>query len=164
MALSALTLSGCSPALNWRELRPDGADLTLMFPCKPSREERRQPGPTGTPVTVRSASCEAQGWQFSLTWTDLGDARASTAAQQRMHEGLASRMQPAASAPLAWPGFQPDAQAYQQQFSARPGEPQQQVQQAVFARGSRVYQLLMQGERPGPEAWEVFLGSVRLSP
>lgn len=163
IALAAVgALAACSPALNWREVAPDHAGLSLMFPCKPEREERRQPGPADSTLVLRTASCEAQGWQFSLTWTDLGDRAAVDEAQRRMHEGLAARLSPQASAPLALPGLVPGPQAYQQIFASPAGERAQQVRQAVFAKGSRVYQLLMQGERPGAEAWDVFLGSVRL--
>lgn len=153
---------GCSPALNWRKVLPEGAQLELMFPCKPAREERAQPGPAGQPLAVRSLSCKAQGQQFSLTWVDVGDAGAVSAAMRRMHEGLARQMAPQASAPLAVRGIAVDPEAFQQSFDARPGQPPQQVRQAVFSREGRLYQLLMQGERLSPEAWEVFLGSVEL--
>lgn len=160
--LLSLLVAGCSPALNWRKVTPDGAQLELMFPCKPEREERMQPGPGGQSVAVRSLSCKARGGQYSLTWTDLGDAGAASAAMRRMHEGIARQMAPRASAPVGVRGVTPDPEAFQQSFEARPGQPAQQVRQAVFSRGGRLYQLLMQGERVDGEAWDVFLGSVQL--
>jgi hypothetical protein len=163
----ALLIAGCSPALNWRKVNPEGAQLALMFPCKPEREERAQPGPGGRAVTVRSMSCRARGGQFSLTWADLGEPAAASAAMRRMHEGIAREMSPGASAPLGVRGAASDPESFQQAFEARPGQPAQQAQQArqaVFARGGRLYQLLMQGERLDAEAWDVFLGSVQLPP
>ena len=162
--VGALLTAGCSPALNWRKVSPDGAQLELMFPCKPEREERTQPGPGGRTVTVRTMSCKVSGGQFSLTWADLGEAAAVSAAMRRMHEGIARQMSPGASAPLAVRGAVSDPESFQQAFEARPGQPAQQARQAVFARGGRLYQLLMQGERLDAEAWEVFLGSVQLPP
>ncbi|RZI55883.1 MAG: hypothetical protein EOP37_26440 [Rubrivivax sp.] len=156
--------AGCSPALNWRKVSPEGAQLQLMFPCKPDREERTQPGPTGQAVAVRSLSCKARGIQFSLTWTDLGDAGATSAAMRRMHEGIARQMIPQASAPLGVRGIASDPEAFQQAFEARAGQSPQQVRQAVFSRGARLYQMLLQGERVDLEAWDVFLGSVELPP
>ncbi len=162
--LLALTAGGCSPSLNWRKVSPEGAQLELMFPCKPEAEQRSQPGPAGQPIAVRSLSCKAAGGQYSLTWTDLSDAGATSAAMRRMHEGIAHQMAAGASAPLALRGMTADPQAFQQVFDARPGQPRQQVRQAVFSRGGHLYQLLLQSERPDAEAWEVFLGSVRLPP
>jgi len=160
--LPLMLVAGCSPALNWRKVDPEGAQVSLMFPCKPEREERTQPGPAGQPVVVRSMSCKARGGQFSFTWTDLGDARATSAAMRRMHEGIARQMAPRASAPLGVRGITADPQAFQQAFEARPGQPAQQARQAVFSREGRLYQLLLQGERLDAEAWDVFLGSVQL--
>jgi len=160
--LPLMLVAGCSPALNWRKVDPEGAQVSLMFPCKPEREERTQPGPAGQPVVVRSMSCKARGGQFSFTWTDLGDARATSAAMRRMHEGIARQMAPRASAPLGVRGIAADPQAFQQAFEARPDQPAQQARQAVFSREGRLYQLLLQGERLDAEAWDVFLGSVQL--
>ncbi len=162
--VGAWLTASCSPALNWRKVNPDGAQLQLMFPCKPEREERTQPGPGGKTVTVHSMSCKARGGQFSLTWADLGEAGAVSAAMRRMHESVARQMSPGASAPLAVRGVASDSESFQQTFEARAGQPPQQARQAVFARGGRLYQLLMQGERLDAEAWEVFLGSVQLPP
>ncbi len=160
--LPLVLAAGCSPALNWRKVDPEGAQVSLMFPCKPEREERTQPGPAGQPVVVRSMSCKVRGGQFSFTWTDLGDARATSAAMRRMHDGIARQMAPGASAPLGVRGIAVDPEAFQQAFEARPGQPAQQVRQAVFSREGRLYQLLLQGERLDAEAWDVFLGSVQL--
>jgi hypothetical protein len=33
--------AGCTPALNWRELRPEGSQAQLMLPCKPASHARR---------------------------------------------------------------------------------------------------------------------------
>ncbi len=166
LAAAALASLGtaCTPALDWRQITPEGADLQLMFPCKPERESRTQPGPAGTPMTVRTASCKAGQGQYSLTWVDLGDAAQVPAALQRMRDRMAQLLTPGPTAELTLRGMTPTPAAGQQRFAARSGEPPQVVRQAVFARGTRVYQLLMQSSRPDDEAWDVFVSSVVLAP
>lgn len=74
IAVSLMT--ACSPALNWREMSPDGADgLRLRFPCKPTRVDRSLPLPGLTdPVRMAMWSCEAAG----ATWV-LGAVRLPSA-------------------------------------------------------------------------------------
>ncbi len=162
--LLAAWMAGCSPALDWREVTPEGAGLKLMFPCKPERESRAQPGPSGRPMEVQTASCKAKGGQYSLTWVDLGDATQVPAAVQRMRDRMAQLLTPGEAAPLNLRGMTPVPATGQQRFTARPGEPVQQVRQAVFARGTHVYQLLQQASKPDEEAWDVFVSSVVLGP
>lgn len=163
MALMALC-SACTPALDWRQITPEGAGLQLMFPCKPERESRSQPGPAGAPMRVQTASCKAAQGQYSLTWVDLGDATQVPAALQRMRDRMGQLLTPGPTADLQVRGMTPSPAAGQQRFAARPGEPAQVVRQAVFARGTRVYQLLMQSTRADDEAWDVFVSSVVLAP
>ena len=59
-ALALAALGGCSPTLNWRETRFDGADLTAMLPCKPDRAERTVPL-AGRDAPLRMQGCEAGG-------------------------------------------------------------------------------------------------------
>lgn len=160
----AAWMAGCSPALDWREVTLDGAGLKLMFPCKPERESRPQPGPSGQAMTVQTASCKAKGGQYSLTWVDLGDATQVPAALQRMRDRMGQWLVPGEAAPLTLRGMTPVSAAGQQRFTARPGEPAQQVRQAVFASGTHVYQLLQQAGKPDDEAWDVFVSSVVLAP
>lgn len=156
--------TACTPALDWRQITPEGAGLQLMFPCKPERESRPQPGPAGVAMMVQTASCKAAQGQYSLTWVDLGDATQVTAALQRMRDRMGQVLTPGPTAELRVRGMTPSPAAGQQRFAARPGEPAQVVRQAVFARGTHVYQLLMQSTRADDEAWEVFVSSVVLAP
>ena len=36
----ALAVAGCSPALDWREVRPEGSQARALFPCKPASHAR----------------------------------------------------------------------------------------------------------------------------
>lgn len=76
-AMTALFFaSACSPALNWREVRPPAADgLVGSFPCKPDHQDRalRLPGLAGE-VTVRLWSCQADEATWVLTYLSVEDA------------------------------------------------------------------------------------------
>ena len=49
LAAATLTLAACSPALDWRQVRPDDTGVEAMFPCKPLSHARTVPmKPIGT--------------------------------------------------------------------------------------------------------------------
>ena len=76
LALCAVGLSACAPALNWREVRPaDAEGLLATFPCKPQQAQRQIPLP-GLPdlVTVHLLSCEAEGSRWALSHLSVADA------------------------------------------------------------------------------------------
>lgn len=74
-ALTVVSLAGCSPTYNWREVRPEGAPLRAMLPCKPDRAERALPllGPQAAAVPVWMLSCTAGGHRFALAAARLPD-------------------------------------------------------------------------------------------
>ena len=93
--LAVLGASACSPTFNWRELRPEGAPLEALMPCKP--ESATRPVPLlGTPVPLHMHSCETGGLTFAVAWTELAEAgRAQEALRQWQAASLeAIRVQP----------------------------------------------------------------------
>lgn len=53
----AAALAGCSPALDWREVRLQAAPLKIVMPCKPERESRfMPPGALDLPRSVQVAA------------------------------------------------------------------------------------------------------------
>ena len=153
-----LALAACSPGLDWREVRPDGADVLVMFPCKPTFTVH--PATRAEPVAMGLAQCEASGQSFALSWAEVGDPAQLSAALRQMRESLASKMSArrSESRPLHVPGMTPNSEARQQTLIGS----QQQAQVAVFTRGQRVYQALMLGARPNAGAWDAFINSLRL--
>ena len=145
--------AACSPSLNWRESRPEGAGLLLMFPCKPELHSRPQ-------ERMGLAECKAAGSSFSLSWAELPDVAQLTPTLQQMRESLAAQLKAQGQAPKALqrPGMTPNPAALTQSLSA----PGQHAELAVFTRGLKVYQLLMLGPRPDAAAWETFLSSLKL--
>ena len=62
---AALVAVACSPTFDWREARPDGSGVALMFPCRPVMEERRtRIGAAAAPIQLHS--CAAGGAVFAL--------------------------------------------------------------------------------------------------
>ena len=133
LALSVLA-SGCSPSLNWREVRPEAAEgLAALFPCKPDRHEREiaWPGMT-TPATMRMLSCQTDEGTWALSYLTLSDvtlvppALDELTAMMRRNLGAAAQM--AGAAPVAVekdlgaidvPRMTPMPQAHGWQFQAQ---------------------------------------------
>ena len=149
--------AGCSPSLDWREVRPEGAGALALFPCKP--EVINRPAGAGSPSRMGLAQCRAAGQSFALSWAQVPDALQVTSALQQMRESVASKLAASAAPaqPLQVPGMTPNPQALSQRLSGR-----QQAQVAVFSRGPLVYQAMMLGEKRNDAAWETFVTSVKL--
>lgn len=169
----AFMLVACSPKLDWRELQPGDAGLSLMFPCKPAVQSRAEPdapaSAAGTaPRALGLAVCQADELSFSLAWAEVGDPAQLDAALREMRTSLLARLQ-AKGGPtqvLALQGMTPSDEAVQQSFETVAAGQLREGRVAVFARGLRIYQLVLLGARPGAAAqpWDGFIGGVRLAP
>lgn len=152
-----LCLPACAPRLDWREVRPAGAGLLALFPCKPEVENRSRPAAMGLAV------CRAAEQSFSVSWTEVAEPAQVGPALQQMRESLAAKLgaRPAPAQALQVPGMTPNPLAQQQ---ALEGAGEQRARVAVFARGLRVYQATLLGARPEAAAWETFVTGLRLEP
>ena len=71
--LSALfLLAGCSAALDWRQIQPDGWSLVGALPCKPATQQR-QVALAGQTVVMTMVACTADAHTFALASAELGD-------------------------------------------------------------------------------------------
>jgi len=168
-ALLALAgaLLACAPGLNWREVRPEHAGLSLLFPCKPEVESRPlRAASAGLPaLEMGLAVCMAEGARFSLAWADVDEPAKVASALAQMRESLAAKLHAHAEAatPLSLAGMTPSPEALTQALRGGQVEGRNvQAEVAVFARGLRVYQLVRLGPQAGGPAWESFLSSVKL--
>lgn len=162
---SAMLLAACSPSLNWRQMRPEGAPLLTLFPCKPS-------GPTrsvtlaGAPAAVTVLSCDAQGMTFGLTFADVGDpARVGPALQAlaTVVAGNVGATAPSAPASAAVPGATPNPGAGRLRLEGRrPDGGAIQVQLVLFAHGTQVFQATVLGSRLDQEAVDTFLDALQV--
>lgn len=171
LVIALAALAGCTPRLDWREVRPEGAGVLAMFPCKPALLSRpaAAPGEIGPLAAMGLASCEANGMSFSLAWTEVSDPTLLNQALLEMRESLQTRLQAEAGPlqSLSIAAATPNPQAGQQSLLVRREGRLQPGRLAVFARGLRVYQLLLLGARSeaqAEQAWDNFAGALRLEP
>lgn len=159
----AVTVAACTPALDWREVRPEGSGALALFPCKPKSLTRTaQLAGVAVPMTV--LSCEADGITFALGHADLGDPARVTAALADLKAALAGNL---GAGDVRWVPFElsgmtPNAQAARVKIEGRvPDGSSRQEEAAVFARGTRVYQAVVLGARINDGAATVFFENLR---
>jgi hypothetical protein len=183
-AATTALLVACTPALDWRDVRPAGSGLVIQFPCKPAALERKL-ALAGTPVTLSLSACKAERHTWGLAHADVADpakvgpALAELLASARGNVGgaaapvatlaptPASGVPTAAASALAVPGATPNPQSARVQWSGTlPDGTAVQMHVAVFARGTRVFQATALGAAGDTEllsAAEAFFASMRLA-
>lgn len=164
-ASALLALAACSPAFNWREVRPENTRLSLLLPCKPDQAQKIVPL-GGTPTTLFMLGCEAAGATFAVAVADLGDAAktAPTLAQWQRVTLANMGAQPGASrvTPLRLSGAaaQPAPLLVTAQGQRADGT-LVSGQAAYFAHGSQVFQAVIYAAQIAPEATETFFSSLK---
>jgi hypothetical protein len=164
--VASLLLVACAPALDWRDVRPDGSSLTLLMPCKPTAQERRLPL-AGVTVRLSLHACSADGQTWGIAHADVEDPARVEAALTELRTAAAANIAagPAERLPLQVPGATPQPAGERVRFDGQlPDGRAVQAQLAVFAQGTRVFQATALGERLSGEAAETFFGSIRLTP
>lgn len=167
LAVLVLTseLAGCSPRLDWREVRMLDAGLTALLPCRPARQARRLVL-AGSEVEMSMLACTGDSVVYAVASADvMQPARVSTAMAE-LHAAAARNLGAAPQAPVAFPvqGSTPNAQAGMASLAGMLGDGRRVEEKvAVFARGTRVYQATMLGPSVEVEASEAFFGGLRLA-
>ncbi|HSM22203.1 MAG TPA: hypothetical protein VK876_08350 [Rubrivivax sp.] len=163
---AALLLAACAPALDWRDVRPEGSNMTLLMPCKPTAQQRRLPL-AGAAVILSLHACSADGQTWGVAHADVEDPARVAAALAELRVSAAANVDAGAAEPLQLqvPGAtpQPASERVRLEGHLPDGRPVQ-VQVAVFAQGTRVFQVTALGERLPGEAAETFFGSIRFAP
>jgi hypothetical protein len=155
---------GCTPALNWREWRAPGSTLVALWPCKPQQAERSV-ALAGRPVRLTLTQCDAGGTTWALTRADVGDpAQVGPAlvALRAAALGNVGADRRADVAGLQVPGATPyrEAGAFKSE-GRRPDGAAVQLQVALFAHGTTVWQATVLAPRLDAEAAAVFFGALR---
>jgi hypothetical protein len=161
----AALLSGCSPALDWRQLRPDGWGLGVSLPCRPA-DVARQVALAGPPVELRLLACSADGHTFAIASADMADpARVDPALQALGAAALANvRGRVDAEQPAAVPGMTPWPGARRWQVTGRmPDGTAVREQVLVFAHGLRVFQATVVGPRADEALAKPFFDSIEVA-
>lgn len=161
----ACAATACTPALDWREVRPEGAGLVTLFPCKPASYARRVPL-AGVTVEMSLSACSAGAVTYAVGYADIGQPQLVARALDELVAAAARNIGATgaqASTPLLVEGMTPNPQAGRQSFAGQLSDGLRvQEQVAVFVRGTRVYQATVVGARLEVEAVETFFGALRL--
>jgi len=166
LSLLAASLVACTPALDWREVRPEGTGLSALFPCRPDRHER-DVRLADMPARMQLHACDAAGATFSLAVVDaampsrvepvLAALKASAAANIG---GAAPRIEP-----FAPPGATPNPGSALLHVAGRlPDGRAVTMHAAFFVHGLRVFQATAVGAALADETLQSFFGATRLAP
>lgn len=162
--LLALAIWGCAPTYDWREVRPDGAALIALFPCRPQHLSRNAEL-AGTRLPMQVHVCDTPRETLAVAFLEVAHPGQVAAALDSLR--AASQANFSATqvqvAPLHVPGMTPNPNAVlvsMHGISAR-GLPVR-VTAAFFARGLRVYQATAFGGEVDPEVRETFVAGLRL--
>ncbi len=165
LAAAALsTVSACTPALDWREVRLDGGLLTALFPCKPL-DQTRDASLLERRLAMHLQSCQAADANFAVSYADVGDPADVAPALARMQAALAANLgaAPTARLPYRVAGMTPGEQSVRLRLRGRlPDGTGAEGQAVFFARGTRIYQAVVLGRRADAEAADTFFDSLRL--
>ena len=172
--LACALLAGCTPTLDWRDTRPEGSGLQLQFPCRAGGQSRDLPL-AGVRVNLALHACAAGGLTWGLSHADVGDvarvgpALLELAAAARANLGADAGMPVPLPVPLSMSlsvrGATPNPASGLWQVQGRlPDGTPVQMQVAVFARGTRVFQATVLGENLSSEAADIFFASMQLAP
>lgn len=162
--LASCTVLACTPALNWREVRPTDAGVGVQLPCKPSvfaRDLVLQ----GVTVRWHLQSCSADGSTWALAHGELSDPALVAPALHALHVAAQRNLGAEAAVSVSWspPGATPNVQAKRVRMRGNLPDGRPMVQElVVFARGTSVYQASVLGPEVAPEATEVFFASLHV--
>ena len=176
--VAACTLWGCAPTLDWREVRPPASQLLLLFPCKPSAQQR-QVQLAGQPVQLTLHACSAGGQTWGLAVADVADparvapALAALSAAAAVNIGVAPPAAAPSTAPAAAPAAAPFAvrgatpnsgsQRFLLQGKLPDGKPVT-LHTAVFTHGTQVFQASVFGEPSVADTADTFFDALRVQP
>jgi hypothetical protein len=163
-AAAAALLAGCSPALDWREVRPEDTGAQLLLPCKPA-SHARELALAGQKVRMVLHACRASDTTWAVAWADLPDPALIGPALAELKASAAANVGASLLQPLAGrtPGETPNPQSGRFAVSGRlpDGQPVQ-GRLVLAARGPAVMQATALGPRPDEAALDTFFDSVRL--
>jgi hypothetical protein len=165
MAAASLLIA-CAPALDWRDVRPEGSGATVLFPCKPDSHARKV-ALGAHEVRLALYACTAAGATWALAYADMADPVRVSPALRELQASAARNLDATEASPLALKveGATPNpySQRVQIQGVFRDGRGVTE-QLAVFANGTRVFQATVVSEKLDAEAAEIFFSALRVAP
>lgn len=161
MAL-ALLVTGCSPALNWREVRDSDAGYTVLLPAKPASFERSV-DLDGLRVMMHMTAAEANDTSFAVATAVIDDVTQQANALATMQTAMIRNIQGTITEQktLRMKNGTRALQVRATGQTARSGKPL--VLFALFlAQGKRVFQVVALGpqDKLDAETADTFLSSL----
>lgn len=163
---AAVVAAGCAPALDWRQVQPDGSGLVMMFPCRPASHARRVTLAQSV-VRLELHACSTGGATWALAFADLEDPARVGPALEELRAAAAANLGAAAvrEAALQVPGATPNPASRRVDLEGRaPDGRRLEERVALFSKGLRVYQAAVLGEHLDLEAADTFFAGLRLPP
>lgn len=157
-----IVLGGCSPTLNWREIRLASTPLKLMLPCKPDQGSRKMPI-AGVEVDMHMSGCEADGILFAIAWVEVKEASQTGIALAQWQSAMLANMQ-ATTTRLA--DFSPKGAAESPKGVRVTATGHRQDGRAVlaqgawFVRGTQVFHAVMYADKLNPDAADAFFSGL----
>ena len=133
-------LGGCSPALNWREVRFDDARWVGWLPCKPDRAQRTV-NLGGSSAQLSLMGCQADGMDFTLAQLTLPQGLTAAQAQQAWKTASLASLQAPPDAPSTGWVLAGASTAMAPQRVVAQGGQGQSARWAWFAYDGLLYQL-----------------------
>ena len=159
-------LIACSPALDWREVRPEGSGVTALFPCRLDMHERTV-RLAGSEVRMQLHSCDAAGSTFSLAIVDGAEPARVGPVLAALKASVAANLGGGAplAEPFAPPGATPNPASALLHVQGRlPDGRPVSAHAAFFVHGVRVFQATAIGEALPEDAIRSFFGAIKLTP
>jgi hypothetical protein len=163
-ALVGFGLAACSPALNWRTVRLEESGLTALFPCKPVKRDRQQPG-FGPAAHMTMLSCDAADSVFAVSSMDVGDPAQVRSTLTRLKRSAAENIgaQIKVIGPATVPGATPNDDATVLRLEGKaPDRTALTEQTAFFTKGTRVFQAAVVSPAWNQEAADTFFEGLKL--
>lgn len=165
-ALVALVLAAaCSPALDWREVRPQGTAVNSLLPCKPKASVRTLML-AGQSVRMSLLACSADKWTWALATADVAEPARVGPALVALRDSARDNLQGqvVGSTAAAVRGATPhEASAALSIAGRRPDGGEAHARVVVFSHGTQVFQATVMGGRPPAGAADPFFDSLRVA-
>lgn len=161
-----LCMLGCSPANDWREMRPEGTELVVAMPCKPGKYQD-QVQLAGQRAEMRVFACRSNGALFALGHARLVDATQAGAALASLASAASANARgtvgPGEPAQVA--GMTPLPQARQWRWTgAGRDEKPAAAWVTVFSYGPNVYQATVIGTAADESQAQHFRAALAVRP
>jgi hypothetical protein len=158
-----IALAACTPTMNWRDTRPQGSDVVMLFPCRPDRDERAV-RVAGDALRMQMYSCHAGGALFSLAFVDASDVSRVAPLLLGLRAAAAANVGGSATVrAIVVPGATPNEQSALLRIEGHLPDGRVAVEQAAFfVNGLRLYQATALGDSPAADALEIFFGSIKI--